>query len=83
MTGPEHWAEADLILSGDPCEYGCPHGGCQHEMRMIARAQVHATLAVAAATALGGITLALPPDNHLAREWNRVTGVADYPEPQP
>ena len=83
MTGPEHWAEADLILSGDPCEYGCPHGGCQHEMRMIARAQVHVTLALAAATALGGVTLALPPDNHLAREWNRVTGVADYPEPQP
>jgi hypothetical protein len=52
MTGPEHWAEADLILSGDPCEYGCPHAGCPHEMRMIARAQVHATLALAAATAL-------------------------------
>ena len=50
---------------------------------MIARAQVHATLALAAATALGGVPLALPPDNHLAREWNRVTGVADYPEPQP
>ena len=42
MTGPEHWREADLILSGDPCEYGCPHSGCPHEMRMIARAQVHA-----------------------------------------
>jgi hypothetical protein len=54
MTGPEHWREADLILTSDPCEYGCPHGGCQHEMRMIARAQVHATLALAAATALPG-----------------------------
>jgi hypothetical protein len=53
MTGPEHWAEADLILSGDPCEYGCPHGGCQHEMRMIARAQVHATLALTAAVVAG------------------------------
>ena len=85
MTGPEHWAEADLILTGDadPCSYGCPHTGCPHEMAMIARAQVHATLALAAATALGGVTLALPPDNDLAREWNRVTGVADYPEPQP
>jgi hypothetical protein len=85
MTGPEHWAEADLILTGnaDPCSYGCPHTGCPHEMAMIARAQVHATLAVAAVTALGGVTLALPPDNHLAREWNRVTGVAEYPEPQP
>ena len=51
MTGPEHWSEADQILSGDPCEYGCPHSGCPHEMRLIARAQVHATLALAAATA--------------------------------
>ncbi len=54
MTGPEHWSEADQILSDDPCEYGCPHSGCQHEMRQLARAQVHATLALAAATALPG-----------------------------
>ena len=33
MTGPEHWREADLILSGDACEYGCPHSGCAHEMQ--------------------------------------------------
>ena len=40
MTGPEHWREADLILTGDadPCSYGCPHNGCPHEMAMIARA---------------------------------------------
>ena len=50
---------------------------------MIARAQVHATLALAAATALGGVTLHCLRTDHLAREWNRVTGVADYPEPQP
>ena len=36
------------------CDYGCPHSGCQHEMRQLARAQVHATLALAAATALPG-----------------------------
>ena len=31
MTGPEHWTEADLILTGDndPCSYGCPHTGCR------------------------------------------------------
>jgi hypothetical protein len=51
VTGPEHWKEADLILTEDPCEYGCPHAGCAHEMRQIARAQVHATLALAAAAA--------------------------------
>jgi hypothetical protein len=54
MTGPEHWSEAEQILSGESCEYGCPHSGCQHELRLIARAQVHATLALAAATALPG-----------------------------
>jgi hypothetical protein len=48
MNGPQHWEEADLILSSDLCEYGCPHAGCPHEMRMLARAQVHATLATAA-----------------------------------
>jgi hypothetical protein len=48
MTGPEHWNEADLILSGECCGYGCPHVGCVHEMAYLARAQVHATLAAAA-----------------------------------
>ena len=42
MTGPGHWEEADLMLSGDPCEYGCPHTGCPHEMRMIAQAVARA-----------------------------------------
>jgi hypothetical protein len=70
MTGPEHWAEADLILSGDPCEYGCPHGGCQHEMRMIARAQVHATLALAAVV-VDGPAVMRPEDRD---EWDRATG---------
>ena len=55
MNGPQHWQEADLILSGDPCEYGCPHGGCSHELRMIARAQVHAALALAAAYVDGAV----------------------------
>ena len=69
MTGPEHWSEADLILSGDPCEYGCPHSGCPHEMRMIARAQVHALLALAEAY-VAGATMR-PEDRD---EWDRVTG---------
>ena len=54
MTGPEHWSEADLILTRERCAYGWPHSGCEHEMSLIARAQVHATLALAAATALFG-----------------------------
>ena len=66
MNGPSHWREADLILTGDadPCSYGCPHTGCAHEMAMIARAQVHAILALGAAVMVrSGLT---PADRH---EW--------------
>jgi hypothetical protein len=70
MTGPEHWREADLILTSDPCEYGCPHGGCAHEMRMIARAQVHATLALAAVSVDTNLTMSLP----VRDEWDCATG---------
>ena len=76
MTGPEHWSEADLILSGDPCEYGCPHSGCPHEMRMIARAQVHALLALTEAY-VAGVTMR-PEDRD---EWDRVTGRLEPGEP--
>lgn len=68
MTGPEHWSEADLMLSDDPCDYGCPHSGCQHEMRKLARAQLHATLALAAATAAG--SRMCPEDR---RAWDEAT----------
>jgi hypothetical protein len=53
MTGPEHWEEADRILTGESCDYGCPHTGCIHEAAYLARAQVHATLALTAAVAAG------------------------------
>ena len=48
MNGPQHWEEADQLLTGPMCDYGCPHAGCEHEMAYLARAQVHATLALAA-----------------------------------
>jgi hypothetical protein len=72
VTGPEHWREADLILVGnaDPCSYGCPHTGCPHEMAMLARAQVHATLALAAAV-VDGPAVMRPEDRD---EWDRATG---------
>jgi len=68
MTGPEHYCEADLLLTGESssCEYGCPHSGCAHEMRLIARAQAHATLALAAAVAFNGETCASEADGW----WN-------------
>jgi hypothetical protein len=78
MTGPEHWAEADLILSSDPCDYGCPHTGCAHEAAHLARAQVHATLALAEAV-VAGATMR-PEDRD---EWDRATGRLEREEPAP
>jgi hypothetical protein len=49
MTGPEHYYEAQKLLA-DP-NYGEPKGISRSEA--VAAAQVHATLALAAATALG------------------------------
>lgn len=68
MNGPQHWTEADLILTGDadPCSYGCPHSGCEHEMAMLARAQVHAWLAAGAAVIAGTAHKIQPADRH---EW--------------
>jgi hypothetical protein len=76
MTGPEHWTEAELILSGDPCEHDCPHSGCEHEMSLIARAQVHAALALAEAYVAGAVMR--PEDRD---EWDRATGRLEEEEP--
>jgi hypothetical protein len=75
MTGPEHYEEAERCLLGDSCEYGCPHSGCEHEMRLIARAQAHATLALAAAFGLGMGRGNLAGPNR--DEWFRVAGTKD------
>jgi hypothetical protein len=64
VTGPEHWREADLILTSDRCSYCCPHTGCEHETAALLAAQAHATLALTAATLVrSGLT---PADRH---EW--------------
>lgn len=57
MTGPEHYREAEQLLAradkGGSNPYGeDPYGGSPD--RMIAAANVHAKLAIAAATALTG-----------------------------
>jgi len=71
VTGPGHWEEAELLLNESSCEYGCPHSGCPHEMRLIARAQVHATLAIAAAVACGRLGEMPARD---ADAWQDLTG---------
>lgn len=57
-TGSLHRREAEVILVTD-CPHMCPHTGCPHEMAMLARAQVHATLALAAAVRDAAIMTAL------------------------
>ncbi len=77
MTGPEHYGEAQRIVLGERCDYGCPHAGCAHEMAYLARAQVHATPALTAATAL--------PGEHPG-DWQReiwAFGPEEEPEPDP
>jgi hypothetical protein len=68
VNGPAHWREADLILTSDPCSYGCPHSGCPHEMAMIGRAIAHSLLA--AVTAVIGRGSLTPASRH---EWQTAT----------
>ena len=60
MNGPEHYHAAELLLA----EAGEQPG--EASARSIATAQVHATLALVAATALHGVT------DH--RHWFEATG---------
>ena len=48
MTGPEHYQEAERLLQPDGESYNAPA-----RQAKLAEAQIHATLALAAATALG------------------------------
>ncbi len=68
MTGPEHYAEAERLLA--VC--AGPQRGTDLDKSCTAAAQVHATLAVAAATALTA-----PDDGGPPREdWHAWLGVA-------
>lgn len=80
MNGPEHYAAAERLLASamaDDMEPGDPG-----EVSNLAAAQVHATLALAAATALAAIPdwapgssplTSLPADD--AKAWREVAGV--------
>ena len=61
VTGPEHYREAERVLAQahtvDP----------EFAAYLVAKAQAHATLALAAATAQG--SAALPPDGNTAGAW--------------
>lgn len=73
MNGPAHYAEAER-LAASAKDRDLPADA----VRAVADlAQVHATLALTAATALGGITLTLPQGSDLAAGWNGAIGITD------
>lgn len=68
MTGPEHYREAERLISEMPA--GLPH----EDIAMLHHAaQVHATLANAAAAALPTVTRYMG-DSPLITEWGQATG---------
>jgi hypothetical protein len=73
MTGPEHFREAERLVD-NAVHHTTEHPG---DMRIAevcaATAQVHATLALAAATALPAAQRYLGGEGGDDREWARVT----------
>lgn len=67
MTGPEHYAEAER-LAGENGEWY--YADPERVPAILARAQVHATLALTAATAAAG---RMP--GKTAQAWDKTTGV--------
>ncbi|UCZ88613.1 hypothetical protein [Gordonia sp. WA4-43] len=80
MNGPEHYREAERLLE-ESRDDRCDYQGAQ--VRIVA-AQVHATLALAAATAHAGLighTLAASHAvNDLAHDDETITAVNDWHE---
>ncbi|MEU7863869.1 hypothetical protein [Nonomuraea sp. NPDC049141] len=71
MTGPEHYAEAERLIDRATHEGG--HCDPRHGNGIIAAAQVHATLALAAATALNDAEIGNRPC-----EWQAWTDTAGW-----
>lgn len=97
MTGPEHYRLAEQLADKAAAVMDYEHGifssmstaeRLQRRACLLTEAQVNATLAHAAATAMAGITLTLPDSSDLASDWNRAIldgwGPAEVePEPEP
>jgi hypothetical protein len=75
MTGPEHYGEAEKLMNS---LHGPRDAHPELDASIVAEAQVHATLALAAAAALGAV-IPISHGNHpgAAREWLNATGVVD------
>jgi hypothetical protein len=79
VTGPEHYRHAEELLAGATVGAGV---GAEDVTLILHRAQVHATLAAAAATALSGVDQSGARDstgyaalgNKDQREWEKAAG---------
>jgi hypothetical protein len=72
MTGPEHYREAErLVAEADTILRPHDEGPCEAD-RVLAAAQVHATLALAAATALNDAEDGMPIAEFQA--WHSTAG---------
>jgi hypothetical protein len=71
MTGPQHYKEAERILAGDALEALLAGGLEPHEA--FALAQVHATLALVAATAYQAVKDYYGDEGRESRGWALVT----------
>lgn len=82
MTGPGHYSEAErLLVHTDRSVVDQFGAGAECARQQLAAAQVHATLALAAATALVmGDNGATPVSTHLA--WRKVAGETVQREPK-
>jgi predicted HicB family RNase H-like nuclease len=74
MNGPEHYREAERLLEQAEIDARDPMRKYQEDANVIAAAQVHATLALAAATAYPAVKdWCGDEDGSVSRGW---TGVA-------
>lgn len=78
-TGPEHFKDAELMLKEAEQFTANEDGTCPDAERFLRYAQVHATLALAAATALNvAAVIKGPEDADVRRDvsvWSEVAGV--------
>lgn len=70
MNGPDHYREAESLLASANDAFD--HNAVSACSELTALAQAHATLALAAATAMNGLDRM---DEDDFREWDKVAGV--------
>lgn len=70
MNGPEHYAEAERLL-GEAVSWDPDERQTRTDEVVLAAAQAHATLALAAATADAAVQRYIGDENTTDREWTQ------------